>query len=178
MAKVIIVDESRCLACKSCEIACAMAHTEAETLVEAIRAESPPRARVHVEPLGEHGMPLQCRHCEDAPCIAVCPTGAIDRAGEGQPVLLDPDRCIGCKFCMIACPFGVIEASADGKAMIKCDLCVSRTRAGEPPACVAACPTGALAFVEMDDYLRRRRREAIRRIAETRAWAEAAAEQT
>jgi len=62
--------------------------------------------------------------------------------------------------------------------MIKCDLCVDRTRAGEPPACVAACPTGALEFAELDDYLRRRRREAIRRIAETRAGVEAAAERT
>ncbi len=178
MAKVIVVNESRCLACKSCEIACAMAHTEAETLVEAIRAERPPRARVHVEPLGDHGVPLQCRHCEDAPCIAICPTGAINRAGEGQPVLLDQDRCIGCKFCTIACPFGVIEVSPDGRAMIKCDLCVDRTRAGEPPACVAACPTGALEFVELDDYLRRRRREAIRRIGENLATAGAAAKQT
>ena len=178
MAKVIIVNEGRCLACRSCEIACAMAHTEAETLVEAIRADRPPRPRLHVEPLGDHGVPLQCRHCEDAPCIAICPTGAIDRAGEGQPVLLDQDRCIGCKFCTIACPFGVIEVSPDGKAMIKCDLCIERTEAGQPPACVAACPTGALEFVELNDYLRRRRREAVRRISENRADADAAAKQT
>jgi carbon-monoxide dehydrogenase iron sulfur subunit len=84
-------------------------------------------------------------------------------------VLLDQDRCIGCKFCMLVCPFGVIALSRDGKAMIKCDLCVERTEAGELPACVAACPTGALKFVELDEHLRQRRREAVRRVAQVRA---------
>ncbi len=167
MAKIIVVDEERCLGCKSCTIACAMAHCEAQTLVEAMNAENPPQARVHIEPVGAFGMPMQCRHCEEAPCITVCPTEAIYRAeGEASPVLMDQDRCIGCKMCMFVCPFGVIELSRDGKAMIKCDMCIERTEASEPPACVAACPTGALRFEELDDYLRQRRRQAAQRVAE------------
>ena len=169
MPQVIVVNEERCLACNSCVIACAMAHTEAETLVEALSAATPPQPRVYVEPAGAYGVPLQCRHCEDPPCIAICPTGAIDRVSSDGPVLLDQDRCIGCKFCMLVCPFGVIALSRDGKAMIKCDLCVERTEAGELPACVAACPTGALKFVELDEHLRRRRREAVRRTSQVRA---------
>ena len=169
MPKVIVVNEDRCLACNSCVIACAMAHTEAETLVEALSAATAPQPRVYVEPAGTFGVPLQCRHCEDPPCIAICPTGAIDRVSSDGPVLLDQDRCIGCKFCMLVCPFGVIALSRDGKAMIKCDLCVERTEAGELPACVAACPTGALKFVELDEHLRRRRREAVRRTSQVRA---------
>ena len=164
MAKYIVVNEQRCLACKSCVIECAMAHSQAETLVEALSADSPPQPRVHVEPLGEYGMPLQCRHCEDAPCIAVCPTEAIRRLDENGPVLIDPERCIGCKFCLITCPFGVIELSRDGKAMVKCDQCIERTQAGQEPACVAACPTGAIQFVELTDYLRQRRRQAAERV--------------
>jgi carbon-monoxide dehydrogenase iron sulfur subunit len=169
MPKVIVVNEERCLACNSCMIACAMAHTEAETLVEALGAASPPQPRVYVESAGAYGVPLQCRHCEDPPCIAICPSGAIDHASPDGPVLLDQERCIGCKFCMLVCPFGVIALSRDGKAMIKCDLCVERTEAGELPACVAACPTGALKFVDLDEHLRRRRREAVRRVSQVRA---------
>ena len=165
MAKIIITDEGRCLACKSCMIACAMAHTEAETLVAALGGESLPQSRLHVEPGGAYGVPLKCRHCEDAPCITVCPTEAISRASADGPVILDQDRCIGCRFCMIVCPFGVIDMSRDGKAMIKCDLCIERTKEGELPACVAACPTGAMEYVELNDYLRQRRRQAAQRIA-------------
>jgi carbon-monoxide dehydrogenase iron sulfur subunit len=165
MAKIVVATEGRCLGCKSCEIACAMAHSEAKTLAEAVRADVPPQSRVHVEPLDAGGLPLQCRHCEDAPCVAVCPTGAIRRASDDAPVLLDAEACIGCRFCMLVCPFGVIDLSRDGKAMIKCDLCIERTEAGEEPACVAACPTGGLKFVEIDAWLRTRRREAAARIA-------------
>ena len=165
MAKIIIVNEERCLGCKTCVLECAMAHTDAGTLIEALRSENPPQPRVHVEPLGEFGMPMQCRHCDDAPCITVCPTDAIAQLSPDSPVLLDADRCIGCKFCLIVCPFGVIDISRDGKAMVKCDLCIERTKAGEEPACVAACPTGALQFVEVDDLLRERRRQAAARVA-------------
>jgi len=173
MGKIIVVDEQRCLACKTCVLECAMAHTQARTLIEAINSDSPPQARVHVEPLeGQFGMPLQCRHCEDAPCMMVCPTEAIHRPSQTGPVLLDSDRCIGCKFCLLVCPFGVIDVSRDGKAMIKCDQCIERTQEGRQPACVEGCPTGALQFVDADQYVRRRRREAIEALTAGRRRAE------
>ncbi len=160
MGKVIIVDDTRCLSCRQCMIECAMAHTQAATLIEALESDSPPQPRVHVEPAGQFGMPLQCRHCEDAPCITICPTGAIHRPTPDSPVLLDAEVCIGCKFCMIVCPFGVIDLSRDGKAVIKCDLCIERTEAGEAPACVSGCPTGALQYKDIDEWVARRRRRA------------------
>ena len=165
MAKIIVVNEQRCLACKQCVIECAMAHSEASSLAEALSAATLPQSRVHVEPLKPFGMPMQCRHCEDAVCVTVCPTGAIHRTSDDGPVLLDQDRCIGCKFCMIVCPFGVIDLSRDGKAMVKCDLCIERTEAGQEPACVAGCPTGALEFREVNEWLRERRRRTAERIA-------------
>jgi len=177
MRKMIVVDEERCLACKQCMIECAMAHTEARTLVEALSSDTPPQPRVHVESSptpqgdwpGHFGMPLQCRHCEgereNAPCMAVCPTEAIDRASDQGPVLLDQERCIGCKFCMLVCPFGVIDLSRDGKAMVKCDMCVERTETGQEPACVAGCPTGAMQFRDIDEWLTERRRRAAEQVS-------------
>lgn len=168
MAKVIVVRQDRCLGCKSCEIECALAHCQAATLVEALTAEQKPQSRVHVEPSGQFGVPLQCCHCEDAPCVTACPTEAIRRHTPDGPVLIDADRCIGCKFCLLVCPFGVIELAHDGRAMVKCDQCFEHTQAGEQPACVAACPTGALQFVELDEFLRQRRRELARRVTGVR----------
>jgi carbon-monoxide dehydrogenase iron sulfur subunit len=165
MAKMIVFDAERCMACKSCMLACALAHSEAGSLVEAVASGTLGRPRVHVEALGESGMPLQCRHCQDAPCIAICPTGAIARETPDSPVVLDAERCIGCRFCVVVCPFGVIEESPDGKAMTKCDLCIERTKAGQPPACVAACPACGLKFVEVDDWVGERRKKAAVRLA-------------
>jgi len=166
VSKIIVVDKDRCLGCKSCVIECAMAHTEAGTLVEALESETPPQPRLYVEAVAGIAMPVQCQHCEDAPCLAACPTGAIHRTSDDGPVLLDPERCIGCKFCLLVCPFGVIDLSRDGGVMVKCDLCIERTENGKAPACVAGCPTKAIQFVELDDYLRRQRRQAARRAAE------------
>ena len=144
MDKAIVVNIEKCLACKSCEIACALAHSKSKVLEEAV-AESPrPQRMVTVEPAGEFAVPLQCRHCGDAPCITVCPTAAIHRYQDDGPVLIEQDRCIGCNFCIVVCPFGVIDISRDGKAVVKCDLCIERTKAGQEPACVEACPTKAL----------------------------------
>lgn len=166
MDKAIVVNIEKCLACKSCEIACALVHSKSKVLEEAI-AESPrPQRMVTVEPADEFAVPIQCRHCEDAPCVTVCPTAAIHRHEVNGPVLIDKDMCIGCRFCLMVCPFGVINISRDGKAVVKCDLCIERTAAGEEPACVEACPTGALQFCELTELLVKRRREAAKQ-----AWA-------
>ena len=155
--KMIIVDERRCMACKQCVISCAIAHSEADGLVEAITGEAAAQERIYIESAGEFAVALQCRHCADPPCMAVCPSGAISRTSDTEPVLVDTEKCTGCGFCILACPFGVVEMSRSEKAVIKCDLCIRRTSEGELPACVAACPTGALEFVEADEELRRGR---------------------
>jgi carbon-monoxide dehydrogenase iron sulfur subunit len=148
MSKTIAVNIEKCLACRSCELACALAHSESKVLEQAV-AESPrPQRRVTVESVEGCGVPIQCRHCEDAPCITVCPSGAIHRHQVYDPVLIDKDKCIGCKFCLAVCPFGAIDITRDGKAVVKCDLCVERTEAGQEPACVEACPTKALRIVD------------------------------
>ena len=83
-------------------------------------------------------------HCEDAPCLMACPTGAIAREAGTRVVKVNAELCIGCHSCSIACPFGVPRFGKDG-TMQKCDLCSVRLENGLEPACVRVCPTKALA---------------------------------
>jgi len=164
--QVLVCRIERCMACRSCELACAVAHSGAADVLEAVRQEPRPQSRVRVESAGGRAVALQCRHCEDAPCVAVCPTEAVHRAGERGPVLIDADRCIACKMCLMVCPFGAIEMARDGRAVVKCDLCAERASRGEAPACVSACPTRALVLATAGDLSRRKRRAAAQRLVE------------
>jgi carbon-monoxide dehydrogenase iron sulfur subunit len=163
--KRIVADPKRCLACRSCELACALAHAKTDDLVQALFAQGV-QPRIYIEAAGALAVPLQCRHCEDAPCVRVCPTAALGRAEHEAPVTIEAARCIGCGFCVEVCPFGVIRltppASADRDqvrvAAIKCDLCAPRAVEGLGPACVASCPVGALSFEEVDQCARRKAR--------------------
>jgi carbon-monoxide dehydrogenase iron sulfur subunit len=150
MSRAVVADLERCVGCRSCELACAVAHSRAKQLMAALAETPPPRPAVKVVAVGELAVPVQCRHCPDPPCVAVCPTGALAKADPQGPVTFQADLCRGCKLCLIACPYGVIGLSADEKKIAKCDLCVARLAAGEPPACVAACPTGALGLGEVE----------------------------
>jgi carbon-monoxide dehydrogenase iron sulfur subunit len=169
--KRIVAYPERCTACRTCELACALAHVGTDDLAEAIRRGAKPR--IYIEPAGPLAVPLQCRHCDDAPCITVCPTGALWRAGEAEPVLVNQQRCIGCEFCVQACPFGVIvlrksavPGAPDGvRAVIKCDLCQTRLSQGLQPACVSSCPVAALGFEEVDEQARRARTTTAARTA-------------
>ena len=164
MDKAITINVERCLACKSCEIACAVAHSQSGVLEEAV-AESPrPQRMVTVEAAGEFGVPIQCRHCEDAPCIKICPTGALQRQNEQSPVLIDEDLCIGCKLCVLICPFGVLQIGHQSRAVIKCDMCYERVDEGKLPMCVEACPTKGLKLISLQEQAKSKRKEASRQI--------------
>jgi anaerobic carbon-monoxide dehydrogenase iron sulfur subunit len=161
--KRIVADPLKCLACRTCEFACAVAHAESEDLVKAV-VEGGARPRIYIEAAEQLAVPLQCRHCDDAPCIQVCPSGALARLDAEAPVLVEQRKCIGCEFCVQVCPFGVIRLAADHKAVIKCDLCATRLDRGLVPACVASCPTHALAFEEIQADAARRRRQTAQRL--------------
>ena len=157
MKGMILVRADRCLGCKSCEIACAVEHSESRNLYEAIHETPTPSPRVDVA-VGENFVaPLQCRQCEDAPCITICPTNALHRLDKESPVALDHNLCIGCKWCVLVCPFGVISLDGKSKTIIKCDQCFERLQRNELPACVSACPTAALQFKTMDEVLAEKR---------------------
>ena len=104
-----------------------------------------------------------CMHCNRPSCSSVCPVGALEKSPEG-PVLYDVDKCMGCRYCMVACPWGVPTYEWD-KAIPrvrKCIMCGDRVKAGKPTACSEACPAGATVFGDRDQLLA----EAKRRIAE------------
>ena len=170
MSKFIVADEKLCVACNTCVIQCAMTHSSADGMAEAMDPESGAQARIYVESVDGRPMALQCRQCEDAPCIAVCPKDAMQRPDPDSPVVVDPDTCIGCRFCMLACPYGMIEMSRHRKVVVKCDQCVNR-ESGEGPVCVESCPTRALKFVkgDEDDKVLAREREIARQVAEDNA---------
>lgn len=101
--------------------------------------------------------PKSCLHCDDAPCVTVCPTGASYKRVEDGIVLVDEDKCIGCGLCAWACPYGAREMDAEQGVMKKCTLCVDRIYnenipvAEREPACVTSCPAGARHFGDFAD---------------------------
>ena len=101
--------------------------------------------------------PKSCLHCEDAPCVTVCPTGASYKRVEDGIVLVNESACIGCGLCAWACPYGAREMDGAEKVMKKCTLCVDRIynenipEEDREPACVRSCPAGARHFGDLGD---------------------------
>lgn len=154
--KEIFVITDRCVGCRTCTIACAVAHSASGTLFGAVAETPRPKSRIYVEWAAPgHKVPLVCRHCEDAPCMHACISGAIRRTDDGV-VITDADKCIGCWTCVMVCPYGMIGRDLERHNAYRCDRCPDR----DIPACVAACPTGALVYQTVPAYAADVRRHA------------------
>lgn len=159
--KTVFVNPERCIGCRQCEFACAVAHSVSKDPALALMEDPLPKSRIHVSPGQAYttSFPNRCRHCNPAPCEQVCPTGAIARDAGEDLVLVDVHRCISCAMCAMVCPFDAVtfHAQADGMptrvVATKCDGCLERRREGRVPACVEACKTGALVFGELNDLV-------------------------
>lgn len=132
----------KCVQCHACEVACKALH-QAEagmnwrSVVGIWRGEYPEVISRTVS--------MSCMHCSVPVCASACPRDAITKRPEDGIVVVNTDRCIGCRACLLACPFGAPKFGSSGK-MEKCDLCVDRLEQGKEPACVATCPAEALHF--------------------------------
>ena len=155
----MVIDESKCVGCGACIAACISENLEKEvdlamkkgdlkdmklrTYIDEIEIGLFPSVRT----LFHHSI---CRHCEDPPCVEVCPTGASYKTKDGI-VLINKDICIGCKYCMTACPYNARYIDEVTMTPDKCTFCEHRLKEGKLPACVEACPTHARIFGDLDD---------------------------
>ena len=149
MRRTLVVKKALCVACKRCELECAVAHSDSEDLYKATRQSLPPKARIQVAVVKDQATPIVCRNCKNPACVKACPVGALTRAEADAPVLLDEELCTACGACIEACPFGALRMDEDRNVVLKCDLCFRRLERGEEPACVAACLTGAVQLREV-----------------------------
>jgi len=147
----LIVEHSKCTGCRLCEVVCSIRKNS---------AANPTRARINVIKWEQMcvEIPMLCQQCEAAPCLAVCPVGALVRDEIMGRVAVNYELCIGCKFCVPACPFGAMGIDIVAKKVIKCDLC------DDDPTCVKFCETKALQYVEANTANKTRMREAAERL--------------
>jgi carbon-monoxide dehydrogenase iron sulfur subunit len=155
--KAIFTFIEKCVACKGCEIACAVEHSQSKNLTAAMDESPRPRPRVRVEQAEQFSYPARCMHCQDAACVAACPMGAMTRHPDTNAVYVESSKCVGCWMCVMVCPFGGVSADPVAKKAVKCDYCPERTAQGLDPACVLACPTKAMVFVTPEELAKLRR---------------------
>lgn len=131
-----------CISCGACQVACQSSN--------GLQAGEYFRRVVVREGADGRGIAFSggCNHCANPACVAACPTGAMYRDEAAGAVLHDDGRCIGCGACVWNCPYGAVSLSATTGVSQKCDSCIGRRSQGLPPACVAACPMGALRWDE------------------------------
>ena len=159
MAKVLYIDYQKCTGCRLCELVCAVFHDG---------ISNPARSRIRVMKWEQEGLyiPMSCQQCQDAPCMNVCPVKAISMDEEMGRVMVDYDKCIGCRSCVAVCPFGAMSFNRKEKKVFKCDVCDG------DPQCVRFCDMKAVDYVDADEVSIQKKRDAASRVS--RAGKEAA----
>ncbi len=140
------VDTRRCVGCNACVLACKGENALPE---RGFRDWIVTETRGVFPHLTQEIRSERCNHCTNTPCVGACPTGA-SHVSEGGTVLVAKKKCTGCKACIAACPYGARYVHSEGY-VDKCTFCLHRVKQGKPPACVEICPTGALAFGDLED---------------------------
>lgn len=159
MSYGILIDTTKCVACEKCVNACLERHhidtyramRERKEYFDGLSAYRPTTI---AEIEQGHFAKKSCMHCLEPSCVSACLVGGITKTSEG-PVIYDPGKCIGCRYCMLACPFHIprYEWDTTDPYMVKCDMCADKLAQGRMPACVEACPEGALKFGNRNDLL-------------------------
>src|SRR5512143_790464 len=145
---VMVIEPKNCIDCKACMVSCEIENQVPLGSHRNWIGQYGPTGTFPI--LGMKFEPGNCMHCENPPCERVCPTGATYRREDGL-VLVDYDKCIGCKYCMMACPYDARYVNEEKQAVDKCTFCVHRLDAGLPPACVETCVGQARHFGDLND---------------------------
>ncbi len=158
----MLYDTTKCIGCRACQNACNdwngnPAEPDPTGLYDApleLSADTWTIIKLYQEGNTSSFVKHQCMHCLHPACASVCPVGAFRKTAEG-PVVYDGEKCIGCRYCMMACPFRVPKFEWDTPTPLvrKCTFCADRQAQGMGPACVEACPTGALIFGNRGDLI-------------------------
>jgi formate dehydrogenase iron-sulfur subunit len=154
MSVGLLIDTARCIGCEACSAAC----KEQNGLPLPVEPKTTAYTWTTVQRAGGAHVRRLCMHCLDPTCVSVCPVGALTKTAEG-PVVYDAEKCIGCRYCILACPFGVPKYQWDRAVPVvgKCTMCIDRVRRGLKTACATVCPTGATVFGERAELIREAR---------------------
>jgi Fe-S-cluster-containing dehydrogenase component len=170
--KSIFRDAELCVNCKACVVACKVKHMFPPYPSRPDVSEPVGINLIHVHPYGpsidgdrvnQSFVTIACMHCEDPPCLKVCPTAAIFKDGATHITLVKRERCIGCRACLWVCPYGVPSFDEEGK-LVLCDLCIDRLKEGKQTACEATCPARAIFVGTPEEIAERQARKAVERI--------------
>jgi anaerobic dimethyl sulfoxide reductase subunit B len=141
-------DMTACIGCKTCQIACNDKNDLGAGVlfrrVVGFEGGKFPNPWVYY-------VSMTCNHCAEPLCVSSCSTGALYKDGKTGAVLLDGDKCIGCKKCVLACPYGIPQYLETTGRIAKCDMCQDLISAGEEPACTSSCVMRALHFGRLDE---------------------------
>jgi anaerobic dimethyl sulfoxide reductase subunit B (iron-sulfur subunit) len=150
-------DATRCTGCKTCQLACSDCYNLPESYfyrrVYEYSGGNWEKAAdgSYTQNVFYYFTSISCNHCEDAICVTVCPTGAMNKDADTGIVSVDTTKCIGCGYCVMSCPYNAPTVDREKGHSAKCDGCKARVINGQKPICVEACTVRALEFGPMDE---------------------------
>lgn len=151
----LVINTKRCVGCKTCTVACKMENNVAAGLAR-IRVLDGHQQEVFEKPTGTYPnlklefVPIPCQHCEEPPCVPVCPTGASKKREDGI-VYVEKEECIGCSACLAVCPYNARQMDNEAKKVEKCSFCMHRLEENKAPMCVYCCPARAITYGDLND---------------------------